>query len=203
MNPSLPVKPTSEPVGPLAAALRTGTRHCIGGGQKGQALMEFAIIIVILAVLVMGLADYGRLFVTRQMMVVASREGANLAARGTTLSNAVTAMVATAPAMLFANGYGTIIASAVTRNNGGVVTVTGQVKYGATNYASRIGNLNATGNAVALPSTQLPGTNQTLYITEVFYPYAPATPVGSLLNFLRAQRTNTTTTTLLYDVTFF
>ena len=203
MNPSLPVKPTSEPVGPLAAALRTGTRHCIGGGQKGQALMEFAIIIVILAVLVMGLADYGRLFVTRQMMVVASREGANLAARGTTLSNAVTAMVATAPAMLFANGYGTIIASSVGRNNSGVPTVTGQVKCGDTAYASRIGNLNATGNAVALPNSQLPSSNQTLYITEVFYPYAPATPVGSLLNFLRAQRTNTTTTTLLYDVTFF
>ena len=203
MNPSLPVKPTSEPVGPLAAALRTGTRHCIGGGQKGQALMEFAIIIVILAVLVMGLADYGRLFVTRQMMVVASREGANLAARGTTLSNAVTAMVATAPAMLFANGYGTIIASAVTRNNGGVVTVTGQVKYGATNYASRIGNLNATGNAVALPSTQLPGTNQTLYITEVYYPFAMVTPVGNLLNLLRGRGTNTPTISLLYDASFF
>ena len=203
MNPSLPVKPTSEPVGPLAAALRTGTRHCIGGGQKGQALMEFAIIIVILAVLVMGLADYGRLFVTRQMMVVASREGANLAARGTTLSNAVTAMVATAPAMLFANGYGTIIASAVTSNNGGVVTVTGQVKYGATNYASRIGNLNATGNAVALPSTQLPGTNQTLYITEVYYPFAMVTPVGNLLNLLRGRGTNTPTISLLYDASFF
>ena len=84
----------------------------------------------------------------------------------------------------------------------GTPTVTGQVKCGATNYASRIGNLNATGSAVALPNNQLPSSNQTLYVTEVFYPYAPATPAGSLLNFLRGQGTNTTTT-LLYDVTFF
>ena len=203
MNPSLPVKPTSEPVGPLAAALRAGKRCRIGGGPKGQALVECAIIIVILAVLVMGLADYGRLFVTRQMMVVASREGANLAARGTTLSNAVTAMVATAPAMLFTNGYGTIIASSESRNNSGTPTVSGQVRYGATNYASRVGNLNATGNAVTLPSTQLPGTNQTLYITEVYYPFAMATPVGNLLNLLRGRGTNAPTISLLYDVSFF
>ena len=203
MNPSPQVKPTSKPVAPLTAALRAGKRRRIGSGPMGQALMELAMIVVILAVMVMAMADYGRLFVTRQMMIVTSREGANLAARGTTLSNAVSAMVAAAPAMLFTNGYGTIIASAVTRNNSGVPTVTGQVKCGATNYASRIGNLNATGNAVVLPTTQLPSSNQTLYVTEVFYPYAPATPVGNLLNFLRGQGTNTTTTTLLYDVTFF
>jgi len=183
--------------------LRAGKRRRIGGRPKGQALMEFAIVVVILAVLVMGLADYGRLFVTRQMMVVASREGANLAARGTTLSNAVAAMVATAPAMLFTNGYGTIIASSVTRNNGGTPTVSGQVRFGATNYASRIGTLNATGNAVTLPSTQLPATNQTLYITEVYYPFAMVTPVGNLLNLLRGRGTNAPTTSLLYDVSFF
>ena len=178
-------------------------RHRIGGGRKGQALLELALITVILAVMVMGMVDYGRLFVVRQMMVVASREGANLAARGTSLSNAVSAMVATAPAMLFTNGCGTIIASAVTRNNSGVVTVTGQVKYGATNYPSRVGNLNATGNAVTLPNNQLPATNQTLYATEVFYPFGPATPVGSLLNFLRGRGTNASSPSLLYDVTFF
>ena len=203
MNPFPQVKPTSETVAPPTAALRAGKRRRIGGGPRGQAVMELAMIVVILAVMVMGMADYGRLFVTRQMMVVTSREGANLAARGTTLSNTISAMVAAAPAMRFTNGYGTIIASSVGRNNSGVPTVTGQVKCGDTAYASRIGNLNATGNAVALPNSQLPSSNQTLYITEVFYPYAPATPVGSLLNFLRAQRTNTTTTTLLYDVTFF
>jgi len=162
--------------------------------------MEFALIVVIMAILVMGLVDYGRLFLVRQVMVNASREGANLAVRGTTLSNAVTAMVATAPAMLFSNGYGRIIVSAVTRSSSGVVTVTGQVKYGATNFFSRIGNLNATGNNVTLPSNQLPQTNQTLYVTEVFYPFTPVTPVGTLMGFIS---TNTAMPTSLYDVSYF
>ena len=203
MNPSLPAKPTSEPVASPAAVLRAGKRRRIGGGLKGQALLELTTFVVILAALVMGLVDYGRLFVVRQMMVVASREGANLAARGTSLSNAVTAMVATAPAMLFTNGYGTIIASAVGRDNSGVVTVTGQVKYGATNYPSRVGNLNASGNAVALPTTLLPPTNQTLYVTEVFYPFTQVTPLGKMLNLLRGRTTNAPTASLLYDVTYF
>jgi len=157
-------------------------------------------IVVILAIMVMGLADYGRLFVVRQMMLNASREGANLAARGTTLSNAVSAMVATAPAMLFTNGYGRIIASTVTRSSSGVATVTGQVKFGATNFSSRIGNLNASGSAVTLPSNQLPQTNQTLYVTEVFYPFTPATPVANLMRFMS---TNSAMPTSLYDVTYF
>jgi len=179
-----------------------GTRCRLGfrGGQRGQALIEFSLIVVILAIMVMGLVDYGRIFVVRQTMVNASREGANLAVRGTTLSNAVSAMVATAPAMLFSNGYGTIIASTVTRSGSGIATVTGQVKYGATNYPSRIGNLNASGTGVTLPSTLLPQTNQTLYVSEVFYPFTPATPVGNLMRFLS---TNSVMPSLLYDVSYF
>ena len=200
MNPSLPVKPTSglvvSPVAPPGAR-----RRCLPGGRRGQALLELALIVVVLAVLVMGLVEYGRMFVTRQMMIVASREGANLAARGTTLSNTVASMVATAPAMLFTNGSGTIIATSVTRSGNGTPTVTGQVKYGASNYVSRVGNLNATGSAVTLPSTQLPQTNQTLYVTEIFYPFSPVTPLGSLLNAVRG--TNVGVTTLLYDATYF
>jgi Flp pilus assembly protein TadG len=162
--------------------------------------MELSIIVVILAVMVMGMIDYSRIFVVRQTMVNASREGANLAVRGTTLSNAVTAMVSTAPAMLFSNGYGTIIASVVTRSGSGTATVTSQVKRGATNYLSRIGNLNASGASVTLPSTQLPQTNQSLYITEVFYPFTPWTPIGNLMRFLS---TNSVMPSLLYDVSYF
>jgi hypothetical protein len=105
--------------------------------------------------------------------------------------------------MLFTNGYGTIIASAVTRDSNNNPTVTGQVRFGATNYPSRVGNLNATGSAVTLPNSQVPQSNQTLYVTEVFYPFAPATPVGNLLNLLRGRATNAPTASLLYDVTFF
>ncbi|MCX6898689.1 MAG: pilus assembly protein [Verrucomicrobia bacterium] len=200
MNPSLPLKRTSDPAAPSAATLCVSSERHFRGRRKGQALMEFAMIVVILAIMVMGLVDYGRLFVVRQVMVNASREGANLAARGTTLSNAVAAMISTAPAMLFSNGYGTIIASTVTRSGSGVATVTGQVKYGATNFLSRIGSLNASGSSVTLPSNQLPQTNQTLYVTEVFYPFTPATPVANLMRFMS---TNAAMPTSLYDVTFF
>ncbi|MFZ2640171.1 MAG: TadE/TadG family type IV pilus assembly protein [Verrucomicrobiia bacterium] len=200
MNPFPQLKQTSRPVRSTIAAWRARCGRRFHDRQDGQALMEFSMIVVILAIMVMATVDYGRLFVVRQTMVNASREGANLAVRGTTLSNAVAAMVATAPSLYFSNGYGRIIASTVSRSSSGVATITGQVKYGGSNYASRIGVLNASGSAVTLPSDQLPQTNQTLYITEVFYPFAPVTPIVKLLQMIS---TNSVLPSLLYDVTYF
>jgi Flp pilus assembly protein TadG len=201
MNPFHPAKSTRGTAGFPGVSPDAGGRCGFSRERKGQALLELVVVVMLVAVMVMGLAEYGRIFVFRQMMVVASREGANMAARGTTLSNTVSSIVATAPAMLFTNGYGTVIASTVTRSSSGTPTVSGQVKFGSTNFTSRIGALSATGSGVTLPSSQLPQTNQTLYITEVFYPFSTVTPIGNLLTWFTS--TNSGFTTLLYDVTYF
>src|SRR5689334_6984144 len=57
---------------------QTRFRQC-----SGQALVEFALISLVLITLLFGLIDFGRAILVRQVMVNLSREGANLASRGT------------------------------------------------------------------------------------------------------------------------
>src|SRR5438093_10367787 len=58
----------------------------------GQALIEMTFVTVLLLVLILGLIDYGRAIMTRQIITNLSREPAHLASRGTTLTNALTAV---------------------------------------------------------------------------------------------------------------
>ncbi len=50
-----------------------GTRH---GGQKGAAMVEFAIILPLLLVFVFGIIEFGLLLYNQQVITNASREGA-------------------------------------------------------------------------------------------------------------------------------
>lgn len=56
-------------------------------GQSGQNLVEFAIIVVLLLSLVLGILEFGRAWMTFQVITNASREGARLAALPTGFSN--------------------------------------------------------------------------------------------------------------------
>jgi Flp pilus assembly protein TadG len=66
-------------------------------GQSGQNLVEFAIIVLLLLSLVLGIVEFGRAWMTFQVITNASREGARLAALPTGFSNTsgVTAKVNT------------------------------------------------------------------------------------------------------------
>jgi Flp pilus assembly protein TadG len=56
--------------------------------RSGQNLVEFAIIVVLLLSLVLGIIEFGRAWMTFQVITNASREGARLAALPTGFSNA-------------------------------------------------------------------------------------------------------------------
>ena len=167
---------------------------CARRRQSGQALLEFALILVLMLVLLMGLVDYGRIFLTRQTLTNLSREGANLAARGTLLADTADALVVSA-APLNMDRNGCIIVTSITRDTNDVVHIIGQEVRGGLNFSSRVGIVGASGTAVHLPVPELPGTNQTLIAAEVFYTFQAATPVGNLLG--RALPN------MLYDVAYF
>ncbi len=48
--------------------------------NRGQNLVEFAMVVLVLLVLVLGLADFGRAWMTRNIMTGAAREGVRIAA---------------------------------------------------------------------------------------------------------------------------
>jgi Flp pilus assembly protein TadG len=162
---------------------------------RGQALLEFSMILVTMLLLMMGVVEFARLFQTRLVITSLSREGSNLAARGIALTNVCDTLVVSAqPLNINASGY--VILSDIMRKADGTLLITNQVtRGGVTNYTSKIGVKNATGSAVHLPVTDLPAVSQHLMATEVYYQFSPCTPIGAFL-------TNAMPT-LLYDVTFF
>lgn len=160
--------------------------------QSGQAMVEFVFVLFMLLVLIFALIDFGRVIFDRQVLVNLSREGSNLASRGTSLNDSLTAVINSSNPLDFQNRGYVIITSIY--NNNGTNTVNGQVKQGGHSMPSRVWK---SGGSINLPATpvQLPRTNRTLFVTEVFYQYNAITPVGKMLNFLMP--------TNLYDVAYF
>jgi Flp pilus assembly protein TadG len=146
--------------------------------EGGQALIEMTFILFMLLVLVFGMIDFGRVLLARQIVINVSREAANLASRGTTLPDALSAVTGSAkPLNINENGY--IILTLVTRDQSGSATIVDQQAVGNLQATSKIGT--GKGSPAALPTDQLPATNMSLVAAEVFYQLTPVTPVGRLL----------------------
>ena len=177
----------------------TASRHHHSAGKKniadesGQALLEFLIILPLTLVLVFGLIDFGRALSCLEVISELTRQGSNLASRGTNLSDSAAAVVAgDAPLDLSKNGE--VIVTAVTNINQ-VNQITGQVSQGGILSISKIGQ--GVGKQATVPpaaATMLqPG--QTIYVTEVFYSFQAITPIGNLLNMVMPST--------LYEVAYF
>jgi Flp pilus assembly protein TadG len=178
--------------------------HSKSRSRSGQALVEFTLVCFMLLVLIFGLIDFGRALSTWQVMVNISREGSNLASRSTgtstdsVISNAIGTVITNAvPLNMMTQGE--VIITAV-YNNGTNFVVTDQIREGALTTASIV----APGGTGATPSKwpisfTTPGTfpqsNQTCYVTEVYYTYSAVTPIGKLLGF--------TLPSTLYDAAYF
>ncbi|MEI6085327.1 MAG: TadE family protein [Verrucomicrobiota bacterium] len=176
-----------------------GTRDRRWSGRSGQAMIEFALITMMLVVLLFGVIDFSRAIYERQVITSLTREGSNLAARGAgnsaaeSITNAVDAVIASANPLKI-NTKGRVVISAVLNSNG-IFRVTAQLSKGGINVISKV----RTGPGVpsTMPATNpvIPRQNQTTYVTEVFYNFVPITPVGKLLKIILP--------TQFYDVAYF
>lgn len=172
-------------------------------GRSGQALVEFLFVVMILMVALFGLIDFSRAISTWQVMVNISREGSNLAARGSgettdaVISNAIGTVITNAiPLNMMAHGE--VIITAVNNSNGTFV-VTDQIREGALTKGSTVAP-GGIGSAPVMPipvtaTPTFPVANQTVFVTEVYYSYTAVTPVGKLLGL--------TLPSTLYDAAYF
>jgi Flp pilus assembly protein TadG len=170
--------------------------------QSGQALIEFMFVGFILLFMLFGMIDFCRAISTRQVLINLSREGANLAARGTgdtpdaTISNAIAAVIAgAAPLSITTNGL--VIITAIFNSNG-IYKVTNQISEGGLQgLSSRVasGGVGSTVTNMSNNAVQIPQSNQTLFVSEVYYTNTVATPIGQLLNFNMTKP--------LYDAAYF
>jgi len=163
------------------------------GDESGQALVEFAVIAPLLFILAFGIIDFSRAIYHMQVMTGLTRQGSNLASRGTDLPTTVASVIA-GDAPLDLNKNGEVIVSSVT-NTGGVFKISGQLSQGAMTAPSKIGvGVGTTATLPAAAATVLQ-PNQTIYVTEVYYSYQPITPIRNMLKIALPST--------LYDVAYF
>lgn len=158
------------------------------GNERGQALLEFVICLLMLLVLVFGLIDISRAISDAQVMSGLTRQGSNLASRGTSLQETVTALV-TQGSSMDVGTQGKIIVTSVADDVNGTPKITGQAESsGGISVTSKVGS--GTGQPASMPATANPvlQKGQTIYVTEVFYSYHPITPIGSLLKLALPSR---------------
>ena len=163
--------------------------------ESGQALVEFALVVPLMLTFVFGIWDFSRAIYDRQVITNLAGEGSSLASRSTdTLATDILAVVADTGSDINMSTNGCVIMTTVTSaTSKGKTTypITGQATSSPCNGGvSRVGSCTpvsgtCTGLATIPTGVQTLFTvnpNATVYITEVFFEYSPATPIGSFLN---------------------
>ncbi len=144
--------------------------------DRGQELVELALILPIMLLILLGVIEFGHAFGISHALTGLSREGANLAARGASLPQ-VTQIVLTNGSDINMPAVGGAIASRV-MVTGGTPMVTAQFSQGATG-ATQMGTI---GNpAAALQGLTGLADGRVLYTVELFYNYTPLTPLSGVL----------------------
>jgi Flp pilus assembly protein TadG len=150
--------------------------------EPGQAAVEFALLASLMLVLLCMAVDFCRAIHSEQLMAGLSRQGSNLASRGTTLSDSAAAVIG-GSASLDLSTKGEVIITSVTNINR-AYKITDQFSQGGISKNSKVGK--GVGNTASVPAsaTAMLQPGQTIYITEIFYSYQPITPIQNLVKIL-------------------
>ncbi|MGA3213984.1 MAG: TadE/TadG family type IV pilus assembly protein [Terriglobales bacterium] len=166
--------------------------------ESGQAVIEFATVVLLMTILIFGLVDYSRAIYDSEVITNLTREGSNLASRGTDMPAAATDIISQSdlPNM---TTQGEVIITSV-QNIGGTYTITNQAIAGSYPGPSKVGS--KIGGAATLPpaAKSIPLAGQTIYVTEVYYGYTAITPIGSLMKLMGGP---TNLPAALYDIAYF
>lgn len=143
---------------------------------RGQALVETAIVAPVLLLILLGLIELGNGLSIKHKVTVLSREGANIASRGTTLTQTVGAVMGAGDEIDLATRGGVVVSRIMVI--GGEPVIEAQQAHPGYEGASRLGVADSV--ATALAGLQLL-EGQALYAVEIVYDYQALTPVAGLL----------------------
>ncbi len=153
-------------------------RQMAGGlwRDDGQDLVELTLTLPILLIVVFGILEFGLLFDVSHSVSGLTREGANLASRGTSLDSVV--LITEANGESVGVGSGGTVASEI-RVMGGAPVINLQSASPGYDGLSRLGRAGDSAQAL-LPTGLVDG--QTYFVVELFVPYRPFTPLSRLVS---------------------
>jgi len=147
--------------------------------ERGQAVAEFALVLPLLMVLFMGMVELGYAYDRVHGLAAISREGANIAARGTPLAETLDAAVLNGQSLGVSTSGGVIASRIVVTD--GIAVVDEQVATDGFEEDSRLAQPDYPADLVTEVGYR---DGSTLYAVEVFLVYRPITPVGNFLESL-------------------
>lgn len=185
--------------------------------KSGQALLEFAFVLPMLCIFLLGVVDYGRAIYQSEVIMNLAGEGSSLASRGNSgnlaanLQDAANVVMADADLPMSTTGCAILTAVQATKSGSTwSYSIAGQEQPTSPtctiSVSSRIGCWPQSSSCPSTSATVPTGVQNALqsepsgsyvYVTEVFYKYTYATPVGGFLGGTGALPTD------LYTVAYF
>ena len=145
--------------------------------DRGTITVETAVVTVLLLSIVLGIVEFGNAYSLVHTMTSLSREGANLAARGTSLEKSVDTVVDNGSTIQLGDKGGVVATRIVV--SGGDPKVVEQFATGGYEGRSRMGDVGE--DALGVENWGLQD-GQAVYVMEVFYDYEQLTPFGTLVD---------------------
>jgi TadE-like protein len=186
-------------------------------GERGQSLLEFAMILPLLLVLALGIVEVGFAMVDQHIITKLSREGSNLISRDATMAQAQAALTAmSSNPVNFANGSKVIFSvlkkgeTQGTSNYGQMilyqrhqfgnysgsshVTTQGSGSYPPPTYTAPNSDNNTGLRVTSLPHSMIVSNGGMIYVTEIFTSHELITPF---------HRFGVNIPTTLYSIAYF
>jgi hypothetical protein len=179
---------------------RAGLNSIPAADANGQSIMEFALILPLLLVVVLGVIELGNALFDQHIVTKLAREGANLISRSASIKDAEDALVTMSNRPVnFTNGTSTVIFSVITRGATGAnnnhlflsqrrvsgtlpatskIEITGSGAFGGQPDYLAVNGDNNPGLRLRNPPPNLavaPGSQ--IYVTEVFSRHPLLTPL--------------------------
>lgn len=160
--------------------------------NRGQALLELALVLPLLVLLVLGVVDFSRVLLANNIITNMSREGADLASRGNVQgadANASNQYIMTAVGYtaqpLNMPAYGMMYITVIQGVSGGGIQIVAPSPYawsgtaltGSNKPASRISTPTPSNPNPLFPFTLAAG--DTAYVFEVFYRFQSIFPINA------------------------
>ncbi|MGB5303759.1 MAG: TadE/TadG family type IV pilus assembly protein [Gemmatimonadota bacterium] len=150
---------------------------CLLRSDSGQGLVEFSLALPIILIILLGMVEFSNAYDRVHGLAGLSREGANIASRGTALSEVLTTVVADGETLKMSANGGAIVSRLVVQ--GGEPVIMAQVSTDGYDKKTRI--IAADSTAARWIATAGFAEGSTHYAVEVFLTYDPVTPLGNLL----------------------